>query len=57
MVRILFAVANFIPDMEYVQGLNFIVASLLHVVVDEKTTFYITAQLLSANGLKYLYID
>lgn len=41
LVRILNAVANHIPELGYVQGMNFIAASLLLIICDEENTFLV----------------
>ena len=46
LVRILNAVANQMPDLGYVQGMNFIASSLLLILCNEEDTFYIMIQLL-----------
>lgn len=40
LVRVLQALSNFMPDMGYVQGMNFIAASLLLILCNEEDTFY-----------------
>ena len=40
LVRILNAIANYLPDLGYVQGMNFIAASLLLILCNEEDTFY-----------------
>lgn len=46
LVRVLQALSNFMPDMGYVQGMNFIAASLLLILCNEEDTFYMMIQLL-----------
>lgn len=41
LIRILNAIANFMPDLGYVQGLNFIAATLLLILCNEEDTFYV----------------
>ena len=40
LVRILNATANHSPDVGYVQGMNFIAASLLLILCNEEDTFF-----------------
>ena len=40
LIRILNAIANHIPDIGYVQGMNFIAASLLLILSNEEDTFF-----------------
>jgi TBC1 domain family member 10 len=54
--RILNAVANYYPEIGYVQGMNFIVASLMLFVNNEEDTFFIMIQLLRQFKLKELYL-
>ena len=42
LIRVLNAVANYFPDLGYVQGMNFIVASLMLNLASEEDTFYMT---------------
>jgi hypothetical protein len=42
LVRICNAVSNFFPNLGYVQGMNFIVASLLLILIKEEDTFYMS---------------
>ena len=57
LVRILNAVANHIPDLGYVQGMNFIAASLLLILCNEEDTFYMMIQLLKKYKLKDMYLN
>jgi hypothetical protein len=41
LIRILTAIANYMPDLGYVQGMNFIAASLLLILCNEEDTFYL----------------
>lgn len=41
LIRILNAIANHMPDLGYVQGMNFIAASLLLIICNEEDTFFI----------------
>jgi len=40
LIRILQAISNFMPDIGYVQGMNFIAASLLLILCSEEDTFF-----------------
>ena len=55
LIRILTAIANYLPDLGYVQGMNFIAASLLLILCNEEDTFYMMIQLLKLFKLKDLY--
>ena len=46
LIRILTAISNYMPDLGYVQGMNFIAASLLLILCNEEDTFYLMIQLL-----------
>ena len=55
--RVLNAVANYLPEFGYVQGMNFIAASLLLILCDEESTFFMLIQLLQKFKLKDIYQD
>ena len=57
LIRILNAIANHIPELGYVQGMNFIAASLLLIICDEENTFYVMVSLLEKYKLKDMYLD
>ena len=57
LVRILNAIANYLPDLGYVQGMNFIAASLLLILCNEEDTFYMMVQLLLVYKLKDMYLQ
>ena len=57
LIRILNAVANQMPDLGYVQGMNFIAASLLLILCNEEDTFYMMIQLLKKYKLKDMYLN
>ncbi|CDW77234.1 tbc domain-containing protein [Stylonychia lemnae] len=57
LVRILNAIANHIPDLGYVQGMNFIVSSLLLILCNEEDTFYMMIQLLQKYKLKDMFLN
>ena len=46
LTRILNAIAVYMPDLGYVQGMNFIVASLMLIICDEENTFYVMVGLI-----------
>jgi len=53
--KILNAVANYFPALGYIQGLNFIAATLLLITHSEEDTFFIILKFLDKFGLKELY--
>lgn len=57
LVRILNAVSNHMPDLGYVQGMNFIAASLLLIICNEEDTFYLMVQILKKYKLKDMYLN
>lgn len=57
LVRILNAIANHMPELGYVQGMNFIVSSLLLILCNEEDTFYMMIQLLQKFKLKDMYMN
>jgi len=57
LIRILNALSNAIPELGYVQGMNFITASLLVIVNDELDTFILMHQILTQIGLKEMYVN
>lgn len=57
LVRILNAIANHFTELGYVQGMNFIAASLLLILCSEEDTFYMLCQLLDTYDLKGMYLN
>ena len=53
--RVLLGISNYMPEIGYVQGMNFIAASLLLILCDEEDTFYMMIQLFTRYRLKDLY--
>jgi hypothetical protein len=55
--RILNAISNYMPSLGYVQGMNFIAASLLLILCNEEDTFWVLIALLQAFRLKDMYLQ